>query len=180
MKTNLNITGRVELSRQEISQAIIEYLEKHHNYKSEKVVYECEDYGAGHTIVNAVVEIKGAATNVAQKIHDYHIEQPKTKTQASGYARVNIGVFDTIRSLLNEEFVKRGRKNPTDISFDSLFDDVVGLHPSMTPEKLKIYLCDKRQFPGGNMVWSGRTYTITMRDVINFVPGQYKKNGKRQ
>lgn len=174
MKTNLEVTGRVELDRHEVTQAIIEFLAKHNNYKAEKVIYEA----IGGSTFRAVVEVKGVATNTEEKIHSYSVKEEKqTRQHPSGYTIENGGVFDTIRALLNERFIKAGRKNPTVFTdIDKFLEDVQAFHPKMDMPRLKIYLADKRQFDS-NYYWNGRKNgtsegEIIMRAEINFIPGR--------
>lgn len=161
MKTNLKIQGEVELSRTEISQAIIEYLAKHHNYKASKVVYEWRT-GVDHPF--AIVEVAGTVDQ-DPSIPSYHVDKKQTREQHSPRKMENIGVFDTMRSILNEYFIKNDKKE-TLVQYKHFREDILFFFPKMDDKKLRIYLSDKRQFTS-NMIWNPKLNQIVVRSIIN-------------
>ena len=157
MKTDLSVSGRVELTHHDISKAIIEYLAENYNYKVSKIVYP------GLTQPIAIAEISGAVTE-QERVQSYNLKIKQTRESAEGFRKENIGVFETIRSFLNDYFIKNDSKE-TLVEYEILAKDVLDLHPKMDHEKLKAYLHDTRQFP--NTEWSTKTNRIVVRSIIN-------------
>ena len=158
MKQYITTVGRVELDHQEITIAILEYLKNHHNYKGSKVVY----LPSNERFEGAVVEVK---QEYKEEVPQFGKEK-QTKIMPQGIVKKNIGVYDTIRALLNETFDKfdkadfiSGRK--CTMKFDDIYSIVKDLHPGMDERKLYIYLYDQRQLPNVKYVPKERTVYIT-------------------
>lgn len=161
MKTDLQVTGRVELTQHEISQAIIEYLGTHYNYKGKKVIYP----GASESQqLHVIVEVEGTVEK--DFVEKYEIRQKQIRQNEGGYRIVNKGVYETIRELLTEAFDKRTQGTfKAQVQFSELLKDIVDLYPKMDYNKLDIYLHDKRQFT--NITYSSRDKVIIVSGKVN-------------
>jgi len=152
MKQKLTVQGRVELTTQEITEAIVDFVSTEkkivqaieawllskHDLTSVRVRYSKNENG----ISSAVAEIQGVISDGGDvtKFND----DPKVKRhQPSGFIRRNIGVFKFIREYLADE-TKKGKKK---ISFDEMNEQVKFSFPNMSDEKLNVYLYDKRMLP---------------------------------
>lgn len=158
MKADLHVSGRVELSHTDISKAITEYLVNNYGYKVERVVYPDK-----HTPI-VVAEIKGVVLT-HQHIPEYNIPEKQVRQLRQARVVKNIGVFDTIRAILNDAFIKNDKKE-TVVPYFKLRTEVFSYHPSMDDKKLRIYLSDSRQL-SSNVVWSAKTNEIVVRSIIN-------------
>lgn len=144
MKTALSISGRVELTRQEVSIAIAEYLKKHHTYKAIKTVY----LPSNDNFVGAVVEvIQATATD---NIPEFKVKEKSKRNQKRGYVRKNMGIFDTIRDI-----IAHARKlEEKHLSLEYLFKEVKFFHQELEQKVLQSYLGDTRQLK--DVRWKGR------------------------
>lgn len=157
MKTALKVTGRVELARAEITQAIFDFL-KTKGYKGSKIVYLPSD----DKFQGAVVEVIGCTS--FDEVPEFG-KVIKTRNQPSGRLRRNIGIYDTMRELLNEAFKERKSGEPkAHVDFKELLENVKYFHPEMSKEKLYVYLYDKRQLP--NISWSPKDGYVVVRGEV--------------
>lgn len=157
MKTDLQVSGRAELTHDDVTKAIIEYLGNHFNYKVDKVIYP-------NQVITAIAQISGTTTP-REEVPCFEVKQKQVREQHSSRKMENIGVFDTMRSILNEMFIKNDRKE-TLIQYKQFREDVMFFFPKMDDAKLRIYLGDKRQF-GSNMIWNTKQNHIVVRSIIN-------------
>lgn len=158
MKADLHVSGRVELSHGDISKAIVEYLANNHGYRVEKVIYPDQ-----HT-PTAIAEIKGVVLTHTH-IPEYNIPEKHTRNLRQARVIRNIGVFDTIRSILNDAFIKNDKKE-TVVPYFKLRTEVFDFHPSMDDKKLRVYLNDSRQLTS-NVIWDCKRNEIVVRSIIN-------------
>ncbi len=150
MKKTVTITGRVELTRQEVSQAIFEYLEAHHNIKSRSIVYTpIED-----TFSGAICEISESIDDGAHEFPKLH--QKQTRDSSKGHTRPNTGLTVNIKELIDDARRRGVQQLTTNIIFRELREDF----PQLTKERLKMYLHDKRQFK--DTKYSSRTEILTL------------------
>mgnify|MGYP000721059229 CR=1 FL=1 len=168
MKKSLTITGRVELSREEITKGIIKFLKEDHQLAAEKIVYELVDE-ASNTVKG---QLRGAVIYVHQDTQDesvpkFGIEPKETrKSPSEPVFRRNVGVNGTIRSILND--VYKNRKETTNqviVNFDALLQDVVFQHQGMDDQKLRVYLYDRRQLP--HIDWLAKSNQIVVKGIMN-------------
>ncbi len=162
MKSVLNITGRVELSREEVTIAIFEWLKRNHPYKPTKVVY----LPSTEKFVGCVIEVTQEEAEQSFDIPKFGKEPKKERENDGGFTRRNIGVFDTIRSILNDAFKGKEKDQAHAIvKFEDILKEVIFQHPGMDKQKMGVYLHDKRQLP--NTDFSGRMGVITIKGIVN-------------
>lgn len=167
MKKSLTITGRVELTREEISKDIIKFLREEHQLATEKIVYEIKD-SEGKDIPGA--HLVGAVVYVHQSTQDssipkFGIEPKKTRqSPTEEITRRNMGVNDTIRSILNNAYKARTANQAT-VTFAQLLKDVIFQHQGMDEQKLRVYLYDRRQLP--HIEWASKTNQIIVKGEMN-------------
>ena len=169
MKKSLTITGRVELTRDEITKGIVKFLREDHQLATEKIVYELVDE-SGNTVKG---QLRGAVIYVHQDTQDesvpkFGIEPKKTRDSPSEPVfRRNIGVNDTIRSILNDIYTnyRKESTNQVIVSFDALLKDVVFQHQGMDDQKLRVYLYDRRQLP--HIDWIAKSNQIIVKGIMN-------------
>lgn len=161
MKSTLSITGRVELSREEVTQAVFEWLKKHHPYKPTKAVY----LPSNERFEGVVIEVTQSEEVQDTTIQKFGKDPKKERLNEGGFTRRNIGVYDTIRDLLNDAYKAKGDQQYAVVKFDQISKDVIDLHPGMDTQKMGVYLHDKRQLP--NTEFSGKMGIITVRGIIN-------------
>lgn len=162
MKTNLKITGRVELGHEEITKAVVEYLAANNGYRVTSVVIYPKK-------ITAVANVRGLVKS-SDKIlaPDFSPKEPGKRTKQKTYTKKNIGVFSTIRSYFNDELEKT--KKPVIVHYDTLRKVIFDLHPNMTDFYLRQYLNDKRQLKG--LVWNHVQNRITVGEVLRNVQGK--------
>lgn len=156
MKTDLQVSGRAELTHDDVTKAIIEYLANHFNYKVDKVIYP-------NQVITAIAEISGTTTP-REAVPCFEVKEKQQRDSVYGRIIENVGVYDTIRSILNDHFIKNDRKE-TLVQYKDLREDVLFFHPKMNDEKLRVYLHDRRQLP--NVEWSMKNNHIVVRSIIN-------------
>lgn len=168
MKKSLQITGRVELTHKEISKSIIDFLKTEHQLATERLIYEFTDE-QGNPIQ---AHLTGVVAYVHQSSEDELVprfgKDPKKSRESPEVpvVRRNMGVNDTIRSILNEAFNKRGPYNHfATIPFKQLLESVIFSHPGMDDKKLYVYLYDRRQLP--NIDWLPKEGKVIVKGVIN-------------
>ena len=168
MKKSLTITGRVELTHDEITKGIAKFLKDEHGLEMEKLVYEIID-DAGLPFPKA--KLSGVVAYVHQTADEdvpRFGKEPKKERNSptEEITRRNMGVNDTIRAVLNQAFKKRVNTNMgVTVLFRTLLDEIVFQHPGMDEEKLRVYLYDRRQIP--NIDWLARENKIVVRGEIN-------------
>lgn len=167
MKTNLQVSGQVELSHQEITLLIMTHLEEKYHYKVKKIVYETS---GENSLKSAVCEIAGST--VQEEIETYKVkERIRRESPNHPVTKRNVGVYDTLRWLLTQCF-KEAKKNGRDqgeIPFATLLEEVTTLHPGMDEQKLYVYLYDKRQL-GTNYNFLPKERRVIVRSEINHIP----------
>jgi hypothetical protein len=154
MKETLTLTGRVELTRPELTQAINEWLQKTKKLSITRAIYVTE----GNTVKSGVFEVK-QDVSVDRTIPEFSMPRVKEvkeeRNMPSGWKRINVGVFQTIKELI-EDYRKRGLK---EVDFDTLLEDVTFFHQRMDKKRLEIYIRDSRQLKG--IKYSSRDKRVT-------------------
>jgi len=148
MKQALTISGRVELSRHEITLAIKDWLAKTYNLLVTKSVYVVED----KTMQRAVVEVKQATAD--NSIPNFTMPIKQERNASEGYTKANMGIFAFLREYLEDE---RKKKVKT-IDLKELLKQVRDFYPKMDDKRLHMYLYDRRQLP--NIKYKDRTITL--------------------
>lgn len=169
MKKSLTVSGRVELTREEITKGIVKFLREEHDLATEKVVYEIKD-SHGNGIIDS--QLFGAVIYVHQSTQDESVPrfglEPKKKRESPTeiVTRRNIGVNDTIRSILNQVYEDRklGTQQVT-VNFDALLKDVVFQHQGMDEQKLRVYLYDRRQLP--HIDWLAKDDQVIVKGTMS-------------
>lgn len=154
MKTALSISGRVELTRQEVSIAIAEYLKTHHQYKATKTVY----LPTNEEFNGAVVEVSqlqqaDQITDPTKLVAKTPVKKitPIVNGKKKKWARVNVGLSATIKDLIAD-----GRKKNLDrLGFEYLFKEASFFHPNLTEQQLRIALYDNRVYKGTKFTSDG-------------------------
>lgn len=145
MKEFLTLSGRIELSRQEVTIALKEWVEKTRKLDVTKTVYLGEFKGA----VMEVSQVSGDST-----IPEFKAPEPKElRKNKGGFKRQNTGIF----AFLKEYFDDLRKQKKAQVSLEVVFKDVKDLFPKMTERRLKLYLYDKRilrgvQFESGKKI----------------------------
>lgn len=148
MKQALMISGRVELSRHEITLAIKDWLARTYNLLVTKSVYVVEK----ETVQMAVVEVKQATTDAS--IPNFTVATKQDRDGAEGYRKANMGIFNFLREYLEDE---KKKKNKT-IELKDLLKVVKDFYPKMDDKRLHMYLYDRRQLP--NIKYKDRTISL--------------------
>lgn len=159
MKQFITTTGRVELSHQEITQAILEFLSTHYNYKGTSVVY----LPSSEKFSGAVVEVK---QELREQVERFKKPEKQERNGTSGWIIQNKGLYDTLRELMNEAFDKKplGQLR-AEIKFPELVKTIIDLFPAMDAKKLNVYLYDKRMFT--NMDYYATTGQIIIKGKVS-------------
>lgn len=158
MKVEVVKIGRIELTKEEITLALREWLKTKHNYNLNKAVYTTE----GNDITKAVFEVNGVVEDESvSRFGEAPVpKEPVERQMPSGWSRKNIGVFRVIKDIIKEARAK-GEK---EMDYETMFKEVTFMRPLITNEKLKVYLHDKRQLKG--VTFSSKTGT--KGGIINF------------
>lgn len=146
MERNLTLSGKVKLTRKELSMAVHDYLKNQNlNLKSKRLIY---DVDGKKNVLNGVV------IDVYQEIESDDIPdiggkmiEPKESKQRNvkpGWKRKNVGIFKHLRELFDQQ-KKTGNKA---MDFTTVFEDVKANFPTMNKKRLDVYLHDRRQLPG--------------------------------
>ncbi len=140
MKETLTLSGKVQVSRQEITQALNEWLLRNKKLKVSRAIYVTKD----NTVDSAVLEVRQELA-VDRTIPEFSLpKEEKKRNMPKGWSRRNTGVFNTIREYIKEYKEKKLKS----ITLDELLSDVQAFQPYMTRNRLSIYIRDKRQLPG--------------------------------
>lgn len=143
MKTNLKITGRVELDHDEITKAIIQYLRSEYGYRVTSVTYPHK--------IQAVANVRGTIGKDPITAPDFRFKEKDTsRPKRVSYTKKNIGIFETIRQYFNDRLSTTNKE--VVVPYTTLSKFVFDLYPNMDDKRLKTYLADKRQFK--NLIWS--------------------------
>jgi len=141
MKQKIEITGTVELDRQEISKAISEWLEKHHNLKTTKIVY-----------LPYQIHLDGAVCQIHKEVEDDLSFCPQEKVVKQRVGKKHIKGNKGLYKRLNEEIdeIRNSRKDPfvSEIitTLRSLHNEIKELYPGLDYKQMRFYLQDKRMF----------------------------------
>lgn len=132
MKKALTISGRVELSREEITKAIIKFLKETENLATEKVVYEIDAKSGGVPMFTGVV----AYVHQAQEQDEVpQFGKERKETVKPTYAnRPNWGIGSALSDILNPGLP---------LTFQSIWMDVKDQFPKLTQKNLQKYLLKK-------------------------------------
>lgn len=168
MKKSLTISGRVELTREEISRGISKFLRDEHGLSSERIIYEIKDAQGndipGAQLIGAVIYVRQCPQD-SSDVPKFGSDPKKTRNSPTEQVtRRNIGVNDTIRSILNEAYKKR-TTNQAIIPFSVLLEQVVFEHQGMDEQKLRVYLYDRRQLP--HIEWLAKGNAIIVKGEMN-------------
>lgn len=164
MKTML--TGRVEITTNEIKNAITEIALRNKNVIEEaidkllaeknlvplrKQYSKDEKSGNFNTILVDVKQEIGQVSKVGIP--------KKNRKQSKGWNRPNVGIGAFLRELFQDE-IKKGRQS---MPFDEVLETVSdpAMFPTMTKERLSIYLLNKRQFK--EIDYQGRYQDIKLK-----------------
>jgi hypothetical protein len=130
MKTNLQTTGTVELSKADLLEAINAHLEAQ-RLRVKKIQYE----PSMNSILCDVYRQEGEP--------GLHMKfQPKeSRTVRGGYKKRNFGFFDTARTILDAQR-KQKRK---EISIDDFYAEIQQEFPNMEKPRVIQYVRDHRQ-----------------------------------
>jgi len=143
MKETLVLSGKIQVSQQEITEALTQWFLDKKQLKVTRAVYVTGDNQIKSAIFDVHQELK-----TDRSIPEFSIEQQPTKEEgkqrnmSSGWKRVNVGVYKNIKEFI-AEYKKEGLSSVTFVKF---LEDILFFHPKMTPEKFNIYLQDKRVF----------------------------------
>lgn len=151
MKQDLVLSGSVELTRAEVTQAINEFLKSRNSFAAKKVVYLTDK----DSIKGAVVDVKKVLAS-DDSIPVFPDQQPKEERNGRvGWRKQNVGLFAFIREVFTEKRKEGIRK----MTFDELFNIVKESFPHLSEKNLKVYLYDKRQFK--NTKFYSKTSEVT-------------------
>ncbi len=151
MKETLTLSGQVQVSRQEITQALNEWLLRTKKLKVNRAIYVTRD----NTVDSAVLEVRQELA-VDRTIPEFSLpKEEKTRNMSKGWTRRNVGVFQTIREFIQEYKDKKLKS----VTLEELLKDVQYFQPHMTRNRLSIYIRDKRQLPGIN--YDSKTKEVT-------------------
>lgn len=164
MKTELQISGKAELNKQEIMQAALAYVDNSRKMNEAIDAYlrmkgvgtavRVRYHRADGSIDQAVAEIKEVRKTGSVIVH--FSDDPKEERETtSGFTRPNIGVFAYIRELIADER-KAGRKA---MSFEEMFKTVSFSFPRLTQKQMRVYLYDKRLLTG--VRYDGKNKIVT-------------------
>ncbi len=138
MKTKI---ATVELTRNEITEVIKDWLVKEHKFDLTKAVYDIK----GNTINGMVIDVRQRETELPKQ---EKLASPgkSSKTEPiighKKYEKVNTGLYTRLRLFFESEF-KSGTKV---LKFEDVYELAKGEYSSLTPERLGLYLRDWRQF----------------------------------
>lgn len=139
MKQELLLSGKIEMSRHEVTHALNDYLMKDRNLHVRKAIFLM---GNG-TINGVVLEVQQEIAK-DEGIHVFPDAKVKEEREnKGGFIRNNIGIFKYLRELFEDE-KKKGTKK---ITFADVYDNVKFSFPKMTEKLLGLYLFDSRQLP---------------------------------
>lgn len=136
MKQDLVLSGRVELTRHEITLAINEFL-KNRQLAGSKTVYLVEK----DSIKGAVIDVQKSLAQDETIPFFPDLKVKEERNGKDGWRKKNIGLFAFLRDLFSEKRKGGIRK----LSFDDLFIETKASFPNITEKNLKVYLYDKRQ-----------------------------------
>jgi hypothetical protein len=151
MKQELITSGRVELTREEVVEAVMGYADKNkkltsaidawlstkHNLSSVRIRYHKDTGG----ISRAVADVKQKVnTGTVTKFAD----DPKaTRKNGGGFSRKNTGIFKFLKDYLDTERARGVHK----VTLKDVKEIVMSNFPHMTDNYLSIYLHDRRMLP---------------------------------
>lgn len=124
MKKALSITGRVELTRQEITKAIASFLIQTEQLTLEKVIYEVKS----DNLEGAVVYVHQAHTDDVPK---FELPKKEKHVFTKKFTRPNRGVGELLHDILNDGLTH---------SFNEIAEDVSRDFPKCTTNQLRRYL----------------------------------------
>lgn len=143
MKETLTLSGKVELSRTEITQAIDEWLKKNKKLSIVRAIYLTKDNTVASGVFDVRQEVAMDRTIPEFSLPTRKVDKPE-KNMPKGWRRINVGVFQTIQGFI-DEYRSKGLKQ---VDFDRLLEDIVYFHPRMDRKRLEIYIRDRRQLKG--------------------------------
>lgn len=155
MEQNLTLTGRVRLSRKEISTAINEWLGKTKKLQSKRFVYEIDENKMKGVVVDVYQELgTDDVPEIGGKLETK--KEPQKRNARAGFTRKNVGIFRHLRELFDEQ-KKEGNLT---MDFETIFEDVKNHFPTMNRTKLNVYLHDRRQLP--NIKYSSKAKEVNL------------------
>jgi len=155
MKKELVTTGRVELTREEVTEAAVAYVDRNkkltsaidhwlatkHNLASVRVRYTKDNGGISKAVADVKMkQVQGAVTKFA--------DDPKAKrTNGGGFTRKNTGIFKFLQDYFDTELARGVHQ----VTLKDVKELVFANFPAMTDNYLSIYLHDRRLLPGIKM-----------------------------
>lgn len=140
MKQELTVSGRIELTRQELTQVVKDFIANKHKLNVTRAIYLSDSKDAMKGVVLDVVQ------EPQEKLpHKFPEKKMIVKRKAKGGSkRINKGIFPFLR-----EYFDDCRKRKVKIlKFGDLYKDVRDLFPHMEEKRLSLYLYDVRQLKG--------------------------------
>ena len=168
MKQNVKVSGEVELSQDEVKDALLNYAKRDRKFLHNALVPYMEGfYGysikklATSTINNElIVKLEVSSSKSDLKSTLFHTEkEPGVRNMPSGFIRKNVGFYKELREYLLEER-KKGHK---EVTFDKAHKDMMFTFPSLDEKKFLIYCLDKRQQKSKGFQFDSKKRILTVR-----------------
>ena len=148
MKTNIQITGTVELSKKDLLEAINQHLQSTQNLSVKRIQYT----NGMDTILCEVYQEIGD-----DEVQMKFLNKTPEKRKTGGYKKKYFGFFDTARTIFDEQR-KAKRKQ---ITLDDFVAEVQFHFPGMEKTRVAQYLHDKRQLKNVSYDSSKKIITLS-------------------